>query len=213
MSIFLKQILPKYFTAANTAPSDIWLKEVEFTTGQHIQIIAPSGNGKTSLIHFIYGMRSDYDGDIFLNTDSIKTADAEKLSAFRRQEISIVFQDMKLFDGQTVLQNLEIKRQLTNYYPTERIYNMAKRLGIEKNLAAQAMICSYGEQQRIAVIRALLQPFKFLLLDEPFSHLDEDNRKKALQLILEECEKRNAAIILADLQKVADFPADEFMYL
>ncbi len=158
-------------------------------------------------------MRSDYDGDVFLNTDSIKNAHAEKLSAFRRHEFSIVFQDMRLFGEQTALQNLEIKRQLTNEYSKERIYDMARLLGVEKNLSSPVEICSYGEQQRIAIIRAMLQPFNFLLLDEPFSHLDNKNREKALQLVLVECEKRKASIILADLQKAEDFPADKFLSL
>jgi len=54
---------------------------------------------------------------------------------------------------------------------------MAERLGIQNKLQQAAGKCSYGEQQRIAIIRALQQPFDFIVLDEPFSHLDEDNSK------------------------------------
>ena len=77
---------------------------------------------------------------------------------------------------------------------------MARRLGIESKLNQQAKTCSYGEQQRIAIIRSLMQPFDFLLLDEPYSHLDDVNRKKAMDLIYEECEKRGAAMVFADLK-------------
>ena len=65
----------------------------------------------------------------------------------------------------------------------------------------------------MAIIRALQQPFDFLLMDEPFSNLDEDNRKKAMELIEEEASKRNAAIILADLKKLDFFTADRIIYL
>ncbi len=73
--------------------------------------------------------------------------------------------------------------------------------------------CSYGEQQRIAIARALQQPFDFLLLDEPFSHLDEKNRSIAMKLMEEEATKRGAAIILADLMPIAYFKADRTLRL
>ena len=90
---------------------------------------------------------------------------------------------------------------------------MASRLGISNKLNNQVKTCSYGEQQRIAIIRALQQPFEFLLMDEPFSHLDENNRKIATALIEEEAAKRNAGIILADLKRVEYFKADRILHL
>ena len=77
---------------------------------------------------------------------------------------------------------------------------MAERLGVSHILERKGEICSYGEQQRIAIIRALMQPFELLLMDEPFSHLDNANTSKAAELIAEECDKRNAAFILTDLE-------------
>ncbi|HSN10459.1 MAG TPA: ATP-binding cassette domain-containing protein, partial [Hanamia sp.] len=129
-------------------------------------------------------------------------------SSFRQNKVSIIFQDLRLFENQTAKENIEIKRILDPYHKPEAITEMAKRLGIEKKLNQLAKKCSYGEQQRIAIIRALMQPFDFLLLDEPYSHLDDENRKKAMELIYEECEKRNAAMIFADL-KALDFLKDE----
>ena len=90
---------------------------------------------------------------------------------------------------------------------------MASRLGIESKLHKQCGICSYGEQQRIAIIRALQQPFNFLLLDEPFSHLDEANRIKAMELIEEEAFARKASIILADLKEIAYFKSERVLHV
>ncbi len=213
MPIVLDKILPNYFDTVKADNSDIWLKAVEFKGTQKIQIVAPSGSGKTSLIHFMYGLRSDYNGEILIGDTVIKAADAEKLSLLRREELSVVFQDLRLFDDQTMAQNLDIKNQLTSHQSKEKILGMAQRLGVAQKLNTPAKICSYGERQRFAIIRAMLQPYKFLLLDEPFSHLDDNNRDKALALILEESDKKNATIILADLQKANDFPADKFMFL
>ena len=85
--------------------------------------------------------------------------------------------------------------------------------GIENKLHKLCKTCSYGEQQRIAIIRSLQQPFDFLLLDEPFSHLDESNRKKAMELMEEEVDLRKAAIILADLRAIEYFKADKTLNL
>jgi putative ABC transport system ATP-binding protein len=90
---------------------------------------------------------------------------------------------------------------------------MAKRLGIKNKLHKLCKTCSYGEQQRIAIIRSLQQPFNFLLLDEPFSHLDESNREKAMELMEEEAGLRNAAIILADLKAIEYFKASRTLHL
>lgn len=213
MAIILNKILPKYFDTVKADHSDVWLKAVEFKDAQKIQIVAPSGSGKTSLIHFMYGLRSDYNSEVLINNIAIKTAEAEKLSRLRREEISVVFQNLRLFEEQTMSQNLDIKNQLTDHCSKKKILEMVERLGVAEKLNTPAKICSYGEKQRFAIIRALLQPFKFLLLDEPFSHLDDNNRSKALALILEESDKQNAAIILADLQKADDFPADKLIFL
>ena len=70
---------------------------------------------------------------------------------------------------------------------------------------AKADTLSYGERQRIAIIRALMQPFNWLLLDEPFSHLDNNNRQKAIELIEETVHTRKAGMILADLNANTHF--------
>lgn len=213
MQILLQKILPVFFGENNVENSQVWNKTVAFNKGENIHIIAPSGSGKTSLIHFLYGLRNDYEGDIFYDSNNIKKFDTEKFSLWRKQHISIVFQDLRLFTEQTVFQNLEIKRSLHPFHAENNIAEMAERLGIKSKLHKLCKTCSYGEQQRIAIIRALQQPFDFLLLDEPFSHLDELNRQKAMELMEEECKKRNATIILADLREITYFNAERTLHL
>ena len=208
MQIKLQQIIPTFIETEKISGSQIWNNNVVFNSGQKIEIVAPSGSGKTSLIHFLYGLRKDYNGSILYDNHSISSFDAEKFATYRQQNISIVFQDLRLFAEQTVLQNLEIKRQLQPYHAESKIEAMAKRLGIQNKLHKLCKTCSYGEQQRIAIIRSLQQPFNFLLLDEPFSHLDEANRQKAMELIEEETAARNAGILLADLKAIDYFKPD-----
>ena len=213
MQISLQQVMPVFFEAGKADGSQLWNQNISFYKGENIHIVAPSGSGKTSFIHFLYGLRKDYSGNILYDDNDIKNFDAEKFSTWRQQYISIIFQDLRLFTEETVLQNLEIKRLLSPYHKQSRIAAMAKRLGIESKLEKLCNTCSYGEQQRIAIIRALQQPFDFLLLDEPFSHLDENNRQLAMQLMEEEAAERNAAIILTDLKKIEYFKAERILYL
>lgn len=210
MQIHLQKIAPIFMDAVDFTSSQVWGKDIVFEKGQHVHIVAPSGSGKTSLIHFLYGLRNDYAGNIMYNLqEDYRSFDIEKKALLRQKHISIVFQDLRLFTEQTVMQNLEIKRVLNPYHSESKINTMAKRLGIESKLNKTCKTCSYGEQQRIAIIRALQQPFDFLLLDEPFSHLDEVNRIKAMELLEEEANLRGAAIILADLKEIEYFKAEQ----
>ena len=213
MTILLQDLLPSFFEKKNITASQIWNQRVTFNKGEHLHIVAPSGSGKTSLIHFLYGLRKDYVGNILYNTENINGFDAEKFSIWRQQHVSIVFQDLRLFTEQTVWQNLEIKRLLSPFHSAEKIKEMCSRLGIESKLEKLCSTCSYGEQQRIAIIRSLMQPFDFLLLDEPFSHLDEANRQKAMGLIEEEASVRQATIILADLKQIEYFNQEKILHL
>lgn len=213
MEISLKEIIPTYFDDTVRNRSEVWGKDIRFKKGEYVKIVAPSGSGKTSLIHFLYGMRSEYMGDIHFGEKNAKSFTIRDYATFRKDHISIVFQDLRLFPEQTALENIEIKRQLNPFHPPDRIIAMAAQLGIENKLNNKSRICSYGEQQRIAIIRSLMQPFDFLFLDEPFSHLDTENSQLAMQLMLEECKKRNAGIIFADLERIDYFPFKKIYHL
>ncbi|MFT3910385.1 MAG: ATP-binding cassette domain-containing protein [Ferruginibacter sp.] len=213
MIISLQHVIPGFLEKEKIERSKIWNNDIEFIKGKKVQIVAPSGSGKTSLVHFLYGMRKDYNGNILFDKKNIAAFSAEDFSGLRSKNISIIFQDLRLFPEHTVHKNIEIKRSLNPFHAESRIAEMASQLGIGNKLNKLVKTCSYGEQQRIAIIRALQQPFDFLLMDEPFSHLDENNRKIATGLIEEEATKRNAGIILADLKRVEYFNADEVMHL
>ena len=213
MTIQLLQVLPEYFEEDRKESSEVWGKDLQFKKGEYIKIVAPSGSGKSSLVHFLYGMRREYVGNILYGDKNIRELSVEDFAKFRKDNFSIVFQDLRLFPEQTVRQNIELKRQLNPFHPPEKIDDMAGRLGIKSKLSSKCRICSYGEQQRVAIIRSLMQPFDFLLLDEPFSHLDDNNSQKAMQLMLEEAKARNASIIFADLERIDFFPYTRIFHL
>ena len=211
--IQLKNIEPVFMDKGQTASSQVWGNNHFIKKGDHFFIVAPSGSGKTSLINFIYGLRTDYTGNIHYDDVGIRNISTEEFAPYRQKNISIVFQDLRLFPELTARQNIELKRALCLYYPMEMIDQMADDLGIKNKLDQITQTCSYGEQQRIAIIRSLMQPFDFLLLDEPFSHLDESNKNKALNLITSECKKRNASMVLAGLSQEMFSESDKVIHL
>jgi len=213
MQISLHQIKPVFLEPEKIERSQVWNKDLSWKKGTHLHIVAPSGSGKTSLIHFLYQIRQDYSGTLSFDDRDVKSLDANEMAGYRASKISIVFQDLRLFPDHTVWQNIEVKRLLKPYHQENAIMEMADKLGISNKLDRLARECSYGEQQRIAIIRALQQPFDFILLDEPFSHLDTANSKKALELITTEAQKREASIILADLEKVDGFETNQLYHL
>ena len=210
MEVSLKNVVPIYLEEEKIRSSEIWNYNIKLDKMAHI--IAPSGRGKSSLMQFMYGLRTEYTGEVIFDNQPIHKKSAEEISDLRSNKLSIVFQDLRLFPDHTAYENILIKRSLQPYRE-DRIYLMADRLGISNKLKQPIRNCSYGEQQRVAIIRALQQPFELLILDEPFSHLDENNSKTAMQLILEESTLRNASIIFLDLDKVPYYPADTLYHL
>lgn len=186
--------------------SAVWSQALDWKGSNFVFIQAPSGTGKTTLVHLLYGLRTDYDGDISWGGSSLRGMDAEALGRLRREEVSVVFQDMRLFPALTAWENLEVKRVLTNSVTQEQVRAWMGELGISDRADRTASTLSYGEQQRVAIIRALIQPFKWLLMDEPFSHLDKANTVIATRLIGQVVAENRASAILADLDENDYFP-------
>ncbi len=191
-------------------PSDIWDRAVSFRPRQFVKIKAPSGTGKTTLVHYLYHIRYDYTGTITAGGRPWGQYTPAQLAGVRQEAISVVFQDLRLFDQLTAEENIELKRVMIPrpLYPADKIREFAELLGVTHVLQQSAATLSYGERQRIAIIRALMQPFQWLMMDEPFSHLDEANTAKAAKLIEQECRVRNAGFILTDLDHDQHFTYD-----
>src|SRR3954453_6653734 len=194
--------------------SDVWNACVSFAEGEWIKIKAPSGTGKTTLIHVLYKLRADYEGTVRWGNENLQQIPPATLAQLRQQEVSIIFQDLRLFAHLTARENIELKRVLQQpFYESDKIDEMAEMLNVRHILNQRAGLCSYGEQQRIAIIRALVQPFSWLLMDEPFSHLDKANTAKAASLIAAECAKRKAGFILTDLDEDDHFNYSKHLQL
>jgi ABC-type lipoprotein export system ATPase subunit len=200
MRLTMQGVVPVHLQeAAKTHQSEVWGKAISIENGEYVFVQAPSGTGKTTFIHILYGLRNDYTGSAQWDKTEIATHNSQSLASLRANKLGIVFQDLRLFPTLTTLENIEIKRQLSNTVSADQAVKWLERLGMGNKLNAVAATLSYGEQQRLAIVRALVQPFSWLLMDEPFSHLDTANRSLATELIGEVVKERNAGMILADL--------------
>lgn len=130
-------------------------------------------------------------------------------SDLRRNRLSIVFQDLQLFPSLTVEENLLIKNDLNKLFSNEEIKEMILNLGMGDKWNQKCSLLSMGQQQRVAIVRSLLQPFEWLILDEPFSHLDKENTAICLKLINERCNQLNAGFILTTLGSNHEFEYDQ----
>ncbi|WP_440132651.1 ATP-binding cassette domain-containing protein [Chitinophaga sancti] len=190
--------------------SEIWNQAVTFTPGNFVKIKAPSGTGKTTLVHYLYNIRNDYTGEVLVDGQPWDAYKKDQIASMRQQQLSVVFQDLRIFEQLTAVENIELKRVMLPqpYCSAEKVAEMAARLNVTHILNQSGKTLSYGERQRIAIIRALVQPFEWLIMDEPFSHLDDANAQMAADLIAEECRARKAGFILTDLDHDNRFAYD-----
>lgn len=197
MRIELENIIPNVLTNTLHEKSDIWNKKIFLKSNDLIHIVAPSGKGKSTLMGILYGTRKDYKGSLLFNNKRLESP--KDWSEIRTNQLAIVFQDLELLNDLTVLENIQLKNQLTNHFSDVTILEMLNRLNLEGLKNKQVGVLSRGEKQRIAIIRSLCMPFSWLLLDEPFSALDRENIKNVLVLIKEQVEKNNSGVIMANL--------------
>lgn len=199
-SITLQRVLPRVFRGSENEPpvsrSEVWLRdEVTFSRPGSYLVEAESGTGKSSLCSFIYGARTDYDGRILMDGVDIATFGIGRWCELRCRALAYLPQEMRLFPELTAIDNILIKNRLTDYRTEAEIRAMLDRLELGHKADTLAGLLSVGQQQRVAIIRALCQPFDFLLVDEPVSHLDARNNAAVAEMIAGEATAREAAVI------------------
>jgi ABC-type lipoprotein export system ATPase subunit len=135
----------------------------------------------------------------------------EDWSPLRAKKIAIVFQDLELLDDLTALENVQLKNQLTAHLTDAEIHALFQEMDVQDLINRKVLLLSRGERQRVAIIRALCMPFEWLLLDEPFSALDEENTKKAIGLIHRFVKRNNAGMLVSNLFKDTYFKYDQYL--
>ena len=212
-TIHLRQTLPQVFADRNSVTSDVWHQDLFFRKGEMYLIEAASGTGKSSLCSYIYGYRNDYQGIINFDETNIKAYSVKQWVDLRKHSLSMLFQDLRIFTELSALENVQLKNNLTGCKKKKEILSFFEQLGIADKINVKAGKLSFGQQQRVAFIRALCQPFDFLFLDEPISHLDDDNSRIMGELIIAEAKAQGAGVIATSIGKHIELPYNHTLQL
>ena len=214
MQITLNNFIPNPLSETFSGESDVWKKNNLVLNDAFVTaIISESGKGKSSLLSSIYGLRKDYQGEISIDNKDIRTYDLVNWTYLRRVRLSMVFQSLQLFPKLTAMENIMLKNSLRNHKTMDEIQHWISLLGMQPYINQTAATLSFGQQQRIAIIRALCQPYTTILLDEPFSHLDSANAEIAWEIIIDESKSKQANIIITGLKQTNFFAADKTLIL
>jgi ABC-type lipoprotein export system ATPase subunit len=189
------------FSGKDRIDSEVWHKDVEFERGHFYLIEAASGTGKSSLCSYIYGYRNDYEGIIAFDGNNIRNLSVKQWVDIRKRSLSMLFQDLRLFTELTAMENVLLKNSLTGFKKKKDIKDLFYELGIGDKMDVEVGKMSFGQQQRVALIRALCQPFDFLFLDEPVSHLDDVNAKNMARILTEEAMRQGGGVIVTSIGK------------
>lgn len=210
--IVFDNVLPNVFRGQQP-DSDIWQSQTVFEKGRLSLVLADSGKGKSTFCSYVLGYRSDYEGRILFDSEDVRGYSVDRWCALRRSTISHLFQELRLFPELTAMENVMIKNQLSDYRTKEEILDWFGRLGIEDKVDAKVAHMSFGQQQRVAMMRALVQPFDFLLVDEPISHLDDTNSAIMADIMMTEARKQGAGVIVTSIGKHMDLEYDKIYRL
>lgn len=194
--ITLDSLLPRVFAREEFPSSKIWRKNVCFRRGGRYLVESASGGGKSSLAAFIMGSRNDYEGTLKFDGRDARSFSIEEWQELRRSHIAYLPQELALFPELSAIDNIRLKAVISGKVDTQRVDKWLERLGMSERRDYPAGKLSIGQQQRVALLRSLCQPFDFILLDEPVSHLDEANNRIAARIVEEEAERQGAGIII-----------------
>ena len=128
--IRLNNVVPEIFANRSDISSDIWLNDVVLERGKSYLIEAASGTGKSSLCSYLYGQRGDYRGVISFDGEDVMKYDINHWCNIRQHNISILFQDLRLFGELTALENVEIKNRITKHRTQQQIESWFEEMGI-----------------------------------------------------------------------------------
>lgn len=212
--ITFQSVVPQVFESQKEAlHSEVWNRELTFEKGKLYLIEAASGRGKSTFCSYVLGYRHDYSGQVLFNDVPTSTFKVRDWVEARRLHISHLFQELRIFPELTAFENIVIKNKLTNFKSQEQIATWFEQLGIADKMHERIGRMSFGQQQRVALIRALVQPFDFLLVDEPISHLDDKNAAVMAEMMMKEAREQGAGVLVTSIGKHMDLPYERVVKL
>ncbi|TWI70281.1 putative ABC transport system ATP-binding protein [Desulfobotulus alkaliphilus] len=179
-------------TLAVIHPMDLYIKAASFAAIQ-----GRSGSGKTTLLTLLSGLDRPTGGRLVLDEDDITDWPESRMAAFRNKKIGFVFQDFHLIPGMTALENVLFPAELSgNAHARERAESLLRQVGLWERRKHLPRQLSGGEQQRVAICRAVVNRPKIIFADEPTGNLDSAAADGVMQLLVDLKEEEGATLVV-----------------
>lgn len=195
--LILKDIKKQYLQPNGEVLPILDVPSFSVGEGEQVALLGPSGCGKTTLLHIIAGITVPTSGSVTIDKIDITRYGESARDRIRADKIGYVFQTFNLLPAFSAVENVLLgmtfgpgKRDIG------RAKSLLKRVGLEHRMSHKPDSMSVGEQQRVAVARALANKPRLLLADEPTANVDPRNQQKIVDLILETCREENIALIM-----------------
>ncbi|GGI43051.1 ABC transporter ATP-binding protein [Mammaliicoccus stepanovicii] len=189
---------------------------IKIKEGEFIAIMGPSGSGKSTLINILGFIDRGYKGDYLFKGENFKKSSDNQLSDIRNKTVGFVFQNFKLIQNNTILENVSIPlvyAGLSSQERKEKVIETLHEVGLydKENLVPNKL--SGGQQQRVAIARAIINNPKFIIADEPTGALDSKTSKDIMDLFIKlNKEHKTTMILVTHDRKVAD-KADRIIHI
>ncbi len=194
------------------------LRNVSFEVerGQFVALRGRSGSGKTTLLNCLGGLDNPTSGAILIQGTDIAAMEEVERTRWRRESIGFVFQQMGLLHSFSAYENLDVMARLGNVPRRDRprrIFDTLERVGLRDYFDHRPYEMSGGQQQRIAIARALVTEPDLILADEPTSELDSDTTHEVLSVLQDFVRRKGLSILLSSHDPIADDYADRVINL
>lgn len=179
---------------------------LELNPGDRLAILGPSGCGKTTLLNLLGGLDRPDEGEVILEGQSLSNANPTERARVRRERIGTIFQFFHLIPTLTTSENIQLPLELLGWSPKqseERVNHLLDSVGLTHRGHAWVSQLSGGEQQRVAVARALASKPAILLADEPTGNLDQTSGKKVLDLLSHLTLQESTTLVMVTHSEVA----------
>lgn len=187
--------------------------DIELVPGELVALTGPSGCGKSTLLNILAAVDRADGGSVLVSGQDLCTASESQLTLLRRRSIGVVFQDFQLMPNLTAYENVALPLALDGRTDSVRVLELLSRVGLAQRGSHYPSELSGGEQQRVAVARALVHKPELVVADEPTGNLDSASGRHVLDLLMDLRREEGAALVLATHDRMVAARADRELRL
>ncbi|MEW4508161.1 ABC transporter ATP-binding protein [Staphylococcus epidermidis] len=190
--------------------------DIHIDEGEFIAIMGPSGSGKSTLINILGFIDRGYEGEYFFNNENYQKSSDNKLAEIRNRTVGFVFQNFKLIQNNTILENVSIPliyNGLSNKARKSKVLDGLHDVDLKGKEHLLPNKLSGGQQQRVAIARAIINDPKFIIADEPTGALDSKTSQDIMELFVKLNKEQNTTIIMVTHDRDVANKADRIIHI